>query len=324
MDLFGPQLIDQFNRVKETDFKGETYLVRDNGAVLRKSRTDRRKSRLDEVWTFGKKQKDGYMRISTHYVHIIVAHAFHGAPPTADKKYVDHKDTTKSNNRPVNLEWVTWLENLLRNPLSRRKIINSWGSLEKFFEAPNKFNLQKNSNWTIPLSEHESEEGKKNFIEWARQESVQTDKYVNEFLASQNNLHHLMETINTDVESLSLLAIQRDWRTPSKFPHCPKQIGARPLEDYCKKLKSGSIFASDQYKDSIVVTAETCDSHLAVVTKSSEKDPVKPWAVAKITMENGKFVHEAICTCFDENSALNELYKLMGRPALRDSIENYL
>lgn len=100
------------------------------------------------------------------------------------------------------------MENLLRNPLTRRKIINAWGSLEKFFDDPNKFKGQQNNDWMRPISEQEAQYGKEEFIKWAKLESVQTDEYVNEFLASQNHFKQVMEPIDTDVESLSSLAVQ--------------------------------------------------------------------------------------------------------------------
>ncbi len=323
MDLFGPKLIDQYDRIVEVVYKDEKYLVRDNGAILRKKKGIRRSS-VDEKWTFGRKHSSGYMRISDKYAHIIVAYAFHGAPPTPDKKYVDHKDTNKCNNRPENLEWVTWLENLLRNPLTRRRILNAWGSLDKFFENPNKFKGQESYKWMRPISMQEALVGEKQFIKWAKLETSQTDGYVNEFLASKSELKDLMEPINTDTESLSPLAVQRNWKTPAEFPNCPDSISSTPLEDYKKRLVPKSIFARDKFKESLLVTSEIGDNYLVVVTRSNEESPVKPWAVARISTEDGNFVHEAIKTCFDENGALNELDRLMGRPAVRESIENYL
>src|ERR1039458_3353990 len=43
-------------------------------------------------------------------VHVLVAKAFHGAPPTL-KHEVNHKDLNKKNNCDWNLEWVTSAEN---------------------------------------------------------------------------------------------------------------------------------------------------------------------------------------------------------------------
>jgi hypothetical protein len=42
------------------------------------------------------------------------------------------------------------------------------------------------------------------------------------------------------------------------------------------------------------VIAEQGASLLSVLVKSTEEDAVKPWAVAKVTIEDGKFIHEAV------------------------------
>ncbi|MFT5335919.1 MAG: hypothetical protein ACI9GB_003841 [Halioglobus sp.] len=34
---------------------------------------------------------------------------------------------------------------------------------------------------------------------------------------------------NHDVQSLSLLAIERNWKTPAKFLCCPNELGPKPL-----------------------------------------------------------------------------------------------
>jgi hypothetical protein len=47
--------LDQYNRETEVEIDGDKYLVRDNGAVYRKHRPGRRRSRFDETWTFGRR-----------------------------------------------------------------------------------------------------------------------------------------------------------------------------------------------------------------------------------------------------------------------------
>ncbi len=130
------ELLDQYDLEKEVEFDGDKYLVRDNGAVYRKHSPDRRRSRFDENWTFGRHDKStGYMHIGSHVVHRIVAFAFLGSPPS-EKHVVDHIDTNRSNNRAENLRWVTRLDNVLRHPSTRKRIISAYGSLDKFFENP--------------------------------------------------------------------------------------------------------------------------------------------------------------------------------------------
>src|SRR5689334_6149341 len=125
-------LIDQFDRELKTTYRGEIYRVRDNGAVCRLRRMGPCKRPLDEVWTFGRPNAStGYMQIGSEVVHRIVATAFHDAQPSP-KHIVDHIDTNRRNNRVENLRWVTRLDNILQNPMTRRRIEFAYGSLEAF------------------------------------------------------------------------------------------------------------------------------------------------------------------------------------------------
>jgi hypothetical protein len=74
-------LLDEYERQVEVEFKGEKYLVRDNGAICRTSRSGHRKRTLDDVWTFGRpNDSTGYMNFGPDHVHRIVAFAFHALP----------------------------------------------------------------------------------------------------------------------------------------------------------------------------------------------------------------------------------------------------
>ncbi len=114
--------VDDYNEVKECIYKDEHYSVRDNGAVMRHQREGKQKRKLDEVWSFGTaKAKNGYVDFCGERVHRIVATALHGPAPS-NQLVVDHIDTNRSNNRPENLRWVTKLENILLNEVTRRKV----------------------------------------------------------------------------------------------------------------------------------------------------------------------------------------------------------
>ena len=54
-------LINDFQEERECLYKGERYSVRDNGAVFRHRKEGGNKRPLDEFWTFGKENKNGYM-----------------------------------------------------------------------------------------------------------------------------------------------------------------------------------------------------------------------------------------------------------------------
>lgn len=124
----------EYTEVRECDYKGEHYSVRDNGAIMRHN--NGRKRPADNTWTFGRKDgRSGYMNFSGERVHRIVATAFHGEAPN-EQYIVDHIDTNRSNNRPENLRWLTKLENLILNENTLAKIIYICGSLEAFLENP--------------------------------------------------------------------------------------------------------------------------------------------------------------------------------------------
>ena len=129
--------INEYTRETTCEYKGEVYSVRDNGAVMRHAREGKKARKLDNVWTFGTKDKArGYMMISSHRVHIIVAKAF--IPGNEDgKMVVDHIDTNRCNNRVENLRWLTKLENVLLNEATLKRVTYlCGGDINKFIENP--------------------------------------------------------------------------------------------------------------------------------------------------------------------------------------------
>ena len=159
--------VNDFVQEKSCKYKDEVYSVRDNGAVMRHPLEGKNARPWDNVWTFGKKNdSNGYMTIGSHRVHIIVATAFLG--PRDSKIYVvDHKDTNRCNNRLENLRWLTRLENILLNDITRKKIEYYCGSVESFLEDPSQLqgfeNADKNFGWMRTVSKEEAENTLKNW-----------------------------------------------------------------------------------------------------------------------------------------------------------------
>lgn len=163
--------VNDYTREEECIYKDERYSVRDNGAVWRHPREGKKPRPTDCQWTFGKpNSKTGYMEIGSARVHIIVAMAFYGVRDT--KIYVvDHIDTNRQNNRIENLRWLTRLENVLLNPISRKKIEYICGcSAEEFLANPEKYRdmIQSDTGfgWMRTVTKEEGEQCLKNLLEW--------------------------------------------------------------------------------------------------------------------------------------------------------------
>ncbi len=173
-------VLDDFTVSKECDYKDEHYSVRDNGAVMRHQRLGKVKRKLDGVWTFGTlNAKTGYLYLGSERVHRIVATAFHGNAPSPDH-VVDHIDTNRQNNRPENLRWLTRLENVLNNEITRKKVEMICGSIEAFLKNPDLLfgyeNLDKSFSWMRRVTKEEAKNCLDNWTNWARSTVPRTEK----------------------------------------------------------------------------------------------------------------------------------------------------
>lgn len=164
--------VDDFNEVKDCIYKDEHYSARDNGAVLRHQREGMRKRKLDDVWSFGTPNVvTGYMDFCGERVHRIVATAFHGKTPSS-QHVVDHIDTNRHNNRPDNLRWLTKLENILCNEITRKKVELICGSVEAFLNDPSLLfgyeTEDKNFSWMKNVTPEEAKNCLGNWKNWAK------------------------------------------------------------------------------------------------------------------------------------------------------------
>ena len=165
--------INEYTRETTCEYKGEVYSVRDNGAVMRHIREGKKVRKLDNVWTFGTKDKSrGYMMISSHRVHIIVAKAF--IPGNEDgKMVVDHIDTNRCNNRVEDLRWLTKLENVLLNEATLKRVtFLCGGDINKFIENPACLQDLTGDNqdimWMRTVSAEEAKLAMKHISSWAK------------------------------------------------------------------------------------------------------------------------------------------------------------
>lgn len=310
-------------------YKGEMYSVRNNGAVLRHSKAGGKARPIDNQWTFGKNnKKTGYFEIATERVHRIVASAFHGDPPT-NTHVVDHIDTNKKNNRPENLRWVTRLENVILNPITARRVALVCGSVEAFLADPSKFRdkfQQPNYEWMCTVSAEEAQNTLKRLTAWAKSDNQPSGGKLGDWIMARNEAFEIsspmIETVN---ESLTSNAVQRGWSTPSEFPCCPPEYSDEPIRTYSDTLIPGSVFCTNELYTSLVSKSVVLnDRESIIVLSESSKAVLKPWALAKITFENGKFVHASLGSYFTQQGAEKQYCLAQGLEWFGgDSVDDY-
>ena len=322
-------------REEECIYKDERYSARDNGAVWRHPRDGKKPRPTDCQWTFGKpNNKNGYMEIGSARVHIIVATAFHGMRDT--KIYVvDHIDTNRRNNRMENLRWLTRLENVLLNPISRKKIEYICGcSAEEFLKNPEKYRdmilPDTGFGWMRTVTTEEGAQCLENMLAWAASDKQPSGGTLGEWIYQPSpTQYHPINVIpeGPDYEmSLTPGSAQRNWRTPSEFPCTPQKLGDNPLADYAANLKVGAIFSRNQYGASLVMDSGFSEDRQAlyVMTESSEGEAaVKRYALGEITFEDGLFIHTGR-TFFTKEGAEKQLTIAQGLEWTGgDSIDDY-
>ncbi|TWI30969.1 HNH endonuclease signature motif containing protein [Paracoccus sulfuroxidans] len=309
--------LENFNTEVECVYRDENYCVRDNGSVLRRARQNQRKRPLDETWTFRNPSKsDGYMAISDHKLHRIVATAFHGKQPSKGH-VVDHIDTNRRNNRPENLRWVTRLENILLNPITAKRILNLYGSIEEFLDDPrNPKNdtLTADFEWMRNVSAAEAEYTRRRMQNWATSDHPSLGGRIGDWIFGR-----VQETVEEPVEVLIASktdgAVQRNWRVPAEFPLCPDATAEHPITEYLFRLVKGAVAVISPWGQTrvgdVAMTGE--DSTIFLLGEHGE-DAIKPWSISKITFENGKFVHESQGTFFQRDGAEKAFAVAQGLP----------
>ena len=315
-------LAGAFAREVPCTYRGESYRVRDNGAVWREARPGHRRRPLDESWTFGTPSKtDGYMAVSGHKVHRIVATAFHGAQPSKGH-VVDHIDTNRRNNRPENLRWVTRLENILLNPITARRVILLYGSIEDFLadpKTPRNGTLNPDFEWMRTVTAEEAAYSRERMLAWARSDGGGSKGApLGEWVFGRGRptpVPPVSEEQSELVASHTPGAVQRSWRVPATFPLCPGLDDPAPLKTYAGRLTPGEVAAVIPWGRTVVDSAVFSEVQAAIYVIGDHGDEgVKRWSLMRITHETGQLVHESRGTFFERIGAEKELTLSQGLP----------
>lgn len=306
-------LIDIYTDVKKCVYKGETYSVRNNGAVMRHSKPNAKVRRYDNIWTFGTTSRDCYKVICAESVHRIVAYAYLGEPPSPDY-VVDHIDTNRQNNRPENLRWLTRLENAILNPITRKRIERLCGSIEAFLKDPSMIRKLADYHpcysWMRTVSKEEAEACRKRMMALSQKETRKNEGHASfgEWVfATKSSITSYPRLI----PSLSPNALQKDWKTPTEFLLCPKEIGDKPLVDYYNNLKPNEIFSKSQYSSYSIDDFALYKDYLLICVHNIEQNVVNDYSLVIVVFEGNAFVHSYI-GFMEERGAKKALTILQG------------
>lgn len=330
--------INNFKVEVSCEYKGEIYSVRDNGAIMRHPKKGCRIRPLDNKWTFGtKNENNGYMFFASNIrVHQVVASAFWGHKKS-EGMVVDHKDTNRCNNRAENLHWVTKLENVLNNPITRRRIINICGSIAAFLDNPallRESTADHNFTWMRTVSEEEAAKCKSNLERWSNEDadfvSTSQGKGIGEWIYKDFpsvNIRHDWSHLSTQmpsayeeeeeralpllVESLTSNAMQEDWRTPTEFPLCPTDILS--LETYYSSLEKGKVFSSNTYGTNSIMEFAISDDRKRLCVATHNPEGFKQWYITYVYILNDKYLHKNGGSFFEENGALKTITLFQGK-----------
>ena len=313
------------------NYKNEKYSVRDNGAVLRHQKENSIKPRpLDNKWTFGKVQENtGYLNIAGERVHRIVAIAFHGEPEDS-QLIVDHIDTNRQNNRKENLRWVTKLENALNNPITRKRIILLCGSIESFLENPSQLKnstIDNNFQWMRNVTPEEARISKERLLEWAESDKELKGGQLGEWIFQEKSYSGFTQQPTKEKyvpQSLTSNVRQVDWNTPSEFLKCPTEVTPENLIKYYESLSIGDVFVRNRYGENEVVHKALTEDKNNMLIITDLSSPIKNYALAKVYIKDGFYVHESMGTFFEEQGALKQFTLAQGLEwDGEDSIDDY-
>lgn len=121
--------------------------------------------------------------------------------------------------------------------------------------------------------------------------------------------------------SLTPLAVQARWKVPTEFPSCPDEFTDDGLMLYASRLSFGTVFAQNDLSTSLVVEHRLCDDDLIVLTRFAG-EAIKDWAVAHISVLEGRFLHRSESTFYTLQGALKHFCALAAEQ-FEESMDDY-
>lgn len=279
--------VDQFyDEVKNCVYKGEQYQVRNNGAIVRLTPKGKKARQKDGKWTFGETITNGYACFCGERVHRIVATAFLGEAPS-NQHVVDHIDTNRQNNRPENLRWLTKLENILLNSITRMKIEYRCGSVESFLEDPSQLNgyeyEDKNFSWMRAVSPEEARKTLENWQKLMSRSRVarrNNSEPIRDWIFGQSMLPRILEESHSDTNillpSITHEKLQEKVQTNRKQEPISKKMFLEELVNVCDKNGWTYIkyYKTEHWRSDVLIETEGARFSFSVYISKQQGDKI--------------------------------------------------
>ena len=125
------------------------------------------------------------------------------------------------------------------------------------------------------------------------------------------------------IDSLTPNAKQQDWKTPTEFVCCPQEICGDPIKCYYNNLEEDKVFSTNRFGNSTIkkyaIVAEE-----AIIVATSINSFIKPFALSKITYEEGYYLHTSLGTFMTKEGVDKQFTLAQGLEWTGgDSIDDY-
>jgi len=233
------------------------------------------------------------------------------------------------------------MENLRDNPITMSKIETVCGSKEAFIEDPSLLFDRKpktpNNAGLRPVNPEEAEAYKHNWMNWGNKPveerrsngggggqgewmfSMPQKSWKQHKAEIEEMNRRIWEEEHVLKDSLTPGAKQLNWVTPTEFPLCPVGGQERTLQAYLDNLVKGKVFTRTKYGDGGLVLEcgiNEAEKALYVLSQKGDeesREAVKPWALCKVTLQDGFFVHENKHSFFKKEGGQKNFTIAMGR-----------
>ena len=165
------------------------------------------------------------------------------------------------------------------------------------------------------------------FDKWIQTNStVTTENRLDEWIYSATESlknTDLSNDSNDLIDSLTFNAKQKNWKTPTNFVCCPSEITPDPIGCYLNNIGVGTAIAINRYGENHVLDFAVINNS-EIITITETASGIKPFALMKITFENGFYIHESQGTFFTLEGAEKQFTLAQGLEwAGGDSIDDY-